>query len=308
MTTLEDMNIEEQTLIEDTELTNAALAVARAAEQVDGVAPLSEQFLLGLSDARLGHRHLLVFEDEQVAAVAGIDGDTAELVVHPDHRRRGLGTALHRRLSETVPGLQVWAHGDLPAAQALAAREDLRTTRELLVMAITGQALADAERFAAPAGYVALSLVESRAEFGADQVDQAWLAANNDAFSWHPEQGGWDADRLARAQQVDWFSDRDVLFLWDRQAEVPQLAGFHWTKWHTEETPAFGEVYVVGLAADYRGRGLGAPILLLGLDHLRDKGAGKIILYVEADNAAAVKVYQHSGFIVAERHTVYARS
>lgn len=306
MTTLEDMNIEEQTLTEDTELAKAALALTRAAEQVDGVAPLSEQFLLGLSDARLEHRHLLAFQGDQLTAVAGIDGETAELVVHPDHRRGGVGTALYQHLSKLVTGLQVWAHGDLAGAKALAARQDLQVTRELLVMAITGQALENAERFAPPAGYEALDLAASREKIGADQVDQSWLAANNDAFSWHPEQGGWDANRLARAQEVDWFSDRDVLFLWDRQTDTPQLAGFHWTKWHTEETPAFGEVYVVGLSADYRGRGLGAPILLLGLDHLRDKGADKIILYVEADNAAAVKVYQNSGFVVAERHTVYA--
>lgn len=306
LATLGDMIIEERTLTEDADLAQKALALARAAEQADGVAPLSEQFVLGITDARLAHRHLVALDGGRLIAVAALEGEIAELVVDPGHRRAGIGTQLYRRVREVVPGLQTWAHGDLPGARALAGRQGLKVTRELLVLEITGRALDDASRFTAPADFAAVDLHRSREKFGAAKVDQAWLDANNDAFSWHPEQGGWDLERLERAQEVDWFSDRDVLFLWDEQSGPPRLAGFHWTKWHDEETPGFGEVYVVGLAADYRGRGLGTPILLLGLDHLRAKGAERIILYVEADNAAAVKVYQNSGFAVAERHTVYA--
>ncbi|MGD7001374.1 mycothiol synthase [Corynebacterium halotolerans] len=302
------MNIEQRNLSEDPALGKQALAVARAAEAADGVAPLSEQFLLGISDPRVGHRHIVVFDGDEMVAVAGLEGDTAELVVHPERRRSGVGTMLYRRLRLAHRGLQVWAHGNLPGARALAAQEQLNTVRELLVFQIEEPALRDAAQFSVPEGFQVADLHDSREQFGTDKVDRDWLQANNDAFAWHPEQGGWDLERLARAQEAEWFSDRDVLFLWDTHGERAELAGFHWTKWHTEETPAFGEVYVVGLAAAYRGRGLGGPILQLGLEHLQRRGAEKVILYVEADNEAAVKVYRNAGFTVSEQHTVYAPS
>lgn len=296
-------------LTEDRTLGAQAETLVDAAEQADGVAPFSEQFLLGLHDPRLGHHHLVVLDEDRLLAVAGIEGDTAELVVHPQYRRRGVGAALYDALEREIPGINVWAHGDLAGARALAEKKQLQVTRELLVFEITGKDLARAAEFEAPEGFSVANLADSRQRSGVEAVNQAWLAANNDAFSWHPEQGGWDLDRLERAQEVDWFRAEDVLFLWDEKGEEPQLAGFHWTKWHHSEDPEFGEVYVVGLAADYRGRGLGAPVLKLGLAHLHENcRADRVILYVEADNTAAVKVYQNSGFSVAERHIVYTKS
>ncbi|QGU08204.1 Mycothiol acetyltransferase [Corynebacterium occultum] len=306
MTNLGDMNIEMRVLDEDPALAEQAKALAAEAARVDGVAPISEQFLLGLQDPRLGHRHLVALVDGVVAGYAAIEEATAELVVSPDHRRRGIGESLYRELSRQIPGVQVWAHGNTPAAQGLAKKMDLERVRELLVMGVVEPALAAAAAYRLPAGFVVEDLAQSRAGRGAELVDQAWLEANNDAFSWHPEQGGWDRAKLSRAQEVDWFRAEDVLFLWDERGAEPVLAGFHWTKWHTGEEPALGEVYVVGLAAGHRGQGLGGTILSIGLAHLLRRGVGRVILYVEADNAAAVKVYQNSGFDIVEQHIVFA--
>lgn len=299
------MEIQTLTLPDHPELAARAAEIAAHAERVDGVAPLSEQFLLGLTDARPGHRHHLALEDGHLVGVAAVEGESAELVVDPGHRRRGIGTAL----LEQIGAVDVWAHGDLPAARALAGGQDRQVTRRLLVMALAGQALTTAARFTEPGGLRAGSLAESVARFGREGVEQAWLRVNNDAFSWHPEQGGWDLARLHRAAEAEWFSEEDVLFLWDGEATgegLPPLVGFHWTKWHTEEEPAFGEVYVVGLSSDYRGRGLGDPLLRLGLAHLVGKGAERVILYVEADNGPAVRTYENLGFTVAEEHAVYS--
>lgn len=291
----------------DTELSEQAKAVTEAATKVDGVAPFSEQFLLGLEDPRLEHRHLVALIETRVVGLAGIEGDTAELVVSPEHRRQGIGAELYAELRRQIPDVQIWAHGNLPAAQALATSQGLTVVRELLVMGIEEPALTAAAEYETPEGFSVADLAQSRVRLGTEMVENAWLAANNDAFSWHPEQGGWDLDRLTRAQEADWFRDTDVLFLWDERGVDPVLAGFHWTKWHIEEEPAFGEVYVVGLAKDYRGRGLGGDILSLGLAHLRSRGAGRVILYVEADNHAAVKVYQNSGFVIVEQHSVFSQ-
>ncbi|MDO5670554.1 MAG: mycothiol synthase [Corynebacterium sp.] len=275
-----------------------ARALLAAAADTDGIDALSEQFVLGLEDARLGHRHLAAHIDGQVVGLAARDGSAWEMVVDPAYRRRGIGTAL----LEALGAEDVWAHGNLPAAQALARAQGRSMTRRLLVMSIEGQALREAALFPAREDVQALDLPGSVERFGREKVEQAWLTANNEAFSWHPEQGGWDRARLSRAQEAEWFAEEDVLFLWAGE----QLAGFHWTKWHTEESPEYGEVYVVGLASAFRGRGLGGPLLRLGLEHMVGKGARRVILYVEADNEPAVKVYEDLGFTVAEEHVVWS--
>ncbi|WJY90421.1 mycothiol synthase [Corynebacterium confusum] len=294
-------------LPDDAATARAVAALARDAAQADGVAPLSEQFLAGLEDARLGHTHTLLWVGEDLAGVAADDGDSAELFVAPDYRGHGGGKALLAELGDRP----VWAHGNLPAAQHLVTAAGRAVERELLVMAVQGDLLSSAAAFSAvdAPGLQSLDYPAAAERFGAAAVDRAWLAVNNEAFSWHPEQGGWDAERLERGKDNSWFDPADVLFLWDTRGAEPTLAGFHWTKWHspatTEEDESFGEVYVIGLAASYRGQGLSRPLLALGLQRMQDKGADKVILYVEADNAAAVRSYEKAGFEVAERHCVY---
>ncbi|WP_301200193.1 mycothiol synthase, partial [Corynebacterium stationis] len=156
---------------------------------------------------------------------------------------------------------------------------------------------------------VVANYARSVERFGKEHVEKQWLKSNNQAFSWHPEQGGWDIERLHRGMEPDWFDEEDVIFFWDVPADsaqqLPEMAGFHWTKWHDEVSPGFGEVYVVGLSDDYRGRRLGGPLLNAGLQRMVEKGATRVILYVEADNEPAVKAYERLGFKIAENHVVY---
>ncbi len=282
------------------ELADQVEALAAETEKADGIAPLSEEFLNGLRDERLKHVHYLAREDDNIVGVAALNGDNVELFVVPDKRRQGIGRKLYQSID--VDGLQAWAHGNLSGAQALAKKEGLKVTRKLLVMAIDGADLKDAATLN-DVPLTPLNYSQAVEQMGREDVEKQWLQANNEAFSWHPEQGGWGLDRLHRGMEAEWFDPEDVLFLWD---SGEKLAGFHWTKWHTEETPGFGEVYVVGLAKDYRGRGLGDPLLRIGLARMVEKGAERVILYVEADNEPAVKAYEKLGFYVAEEHCVWA--
>jgi mycothiol synthase len=107
-----------------------------------------------------------------------------------------------------------------------------------------------------------------------------------------------------------------------------RLAGFCWTKVHQAPSPsparssparssparsssarsssarsssdgrALGEIYVVAVDPDFAGRGLGRQLTLAGLDHLASKGVTEAMLYVDATNMPAVKLYVELGFTV----------
>ena len=74
---------------------------------------------------------------------------------------------------------------------------------------------------------------------------------------------------------------------------------------HPDET---GEVYVVGLDSSYRRKGLGDPLLRIGLRHLVDEGSTEVKLYVEGDNHAAVARYENLGFLTVQKHIVYQQN
>ena len=276
---------------------NTVRPVLSAAESADGVAAFSEAFERGLDDDSLNHTHLIVEKSGAPVAVAGIAPDgSVEMVVHPEHRRAGHGRALVEAARERNTDAGFWAHGDLPAAQELAAAFGMKKVRELLVM---GTVLDDDTAPAdVSAPYELVAYPELVERWGRGVVDKRWLEVNNDAFSWHPEQGGWDIEQLHRAMDTDWFDPSGLLFL----VAGEEIAGFHWTKRHPDGT---GEVYVVGLASAHRGEGMGGPLVQVGLSYLKNAGSSQVILYVESDNEAAVKRYRQLGFEIREQHVVY---
>ncbi|GAB3086538.1 mycothiol synthase [Corynebacterium aquatimens] len=332
-------------LASDSRVRSEADELLARIEKQDRVAAFSEAFLAGMREARWSHEHFLALIDDTLVGIAGLSPDgSAELAVEPTARGRGIGTTLakavlkHHEARDNDGGnngdasLGFWAHGNLPAAQSVANRLDLTPRRTLLVMEIEGEALdaitdddawAKTQAELAEQGLGLETYGEAVDKYGANAVDRAWLAVNNDAFSWHPEQGGWDIERLRAGMNTQWFDPHGVILLWDfaghesGDGEPATLVGFHWTKMHVadseagaagDEHGAKGEVYVVGLSSAYRGRGLGDPLMRAGLVSLRKRGdVSRVVLYVEEDNKPAVARYRQLGFTVVEHHVVYAR-
>ena len=136
--------------------------------------------------------------------------------------------------------------------------------------------------------------------------DAELLRVNNAAFDWHPEQGGQSAEDLAETMSAPWF-DPAGLFLAFDAADAARLLGFHWTKVHG---PLLGEVYVVGVDPGAQGRGLGRLLTAVGMAYLADRLGpdAQVLLYVEADNTAAVRTYLGLGFTEYRVDTAYAPS
>jgi mycothiol synthase len=133
---------------------------------------------------------------------------------------------------------------------------------------------------------------------GAD--DEAFLAVNNRAFRWHPDQSGWTAADLRAAEAEPWF-DAEGFLLHERAG---RLAGFCWTKVHpaTDVDPALGEIYVIAADPDFTGIGLGRALTLAGLDHLARQGLTVGMLHVEGTNVAARGLYDALGFTLHSAH------
>lgn len=268
--------------------------LVRRSTDADGTAPVGEDLLLGLEGS--GHRHLLRPAVPPFAGYAGLAPDgSAELTVDPAQRGQGMGTELAETVLAHEPSARLWAHGDLPAAQSVAARLGLTRVRELLVLR---RALAGVDPAPeAPEGYRLRTFVPG-------QDEPALLAVNAAAFVDHPEQGRLDEAGLARRTSQPWFDPEGLFLVEDTDGD---LAAFHWTK--VEDADAgVGEVYVVGVSPAHQGRGLGGYATAVGLAHLAGLGLGTVELYVEGDNEPALATYRRAGFERHAVHSMYART
>ncbi|MBY8866718.1 mycothiol synthase [Streptomyces sennicomposti] len=281
------------------EQADAVLELLAAAAREDGRQAVSEQGRLQLRGGpREGVSHLLLSVDGQLVGYAQledtdpVEAPAAELVVHPAHRGHGHGRALGSALlAASGKRLRVWAHGGHSAARHLAQVLGLTLFRELRQMR---RPLTDFElpEPTLPEGVTVRTFVPG-------QDDAAWLAVNAEAFAHHPEQGSLTQRDLDDRKAQPWF-DPDGFFLAERAG---RLVGFHWTKAHAEER--LGEVYVVGVRPGAQGGGLGKALTIIGLRHLAAAGLPTAMLYVDADNKAAVAVYERLGFTTYETDLMY---
>ena len=292
---------------------NKVLALIASATDVDGIPPVAEHVLLHLRHG--GDKedfHLLAEENGEVLGYAHLDltdeveGPSAELVVSPAHRSKGIGEKLIASVkSYAGEKLRLWSHGDLPGAKNLAEKNGLKHSRTVIQMR---RSLTDP-----------IPEIDSKIpirSFLPEIDNESWLKLNNDAFQGHPEQSNWNGRDLAIRTKEDWFNPKGFLI-----AEIEGvLAGFCWTKVHGGHThkhsdgesehdhDPIGEIYIMGVNPKFQGRGIGKAVTIAGLKHLRYEGIFSAMLYVDANNTGAINLYTSLGFKEWGRDVLYRYS
>ena len=290
-------------------LQEQVLSLINIAQEFDNTPAIAEHVLLHLRHGGdKADSHLVLQKDNQVIAYAHLDktdqvaGPSVELVIHPEHRRSGIGTQLLKSAIDICgQKMRLWSHGDLPAARLLAQSNNFIKVRTVIQMS---KDLTEVSP---------INTDYQIRSFLPDLDNQAWLTLNNQAFANHPEQGNWSEADLSIRVNEDWFDEKGFFVAQDKD----QLIGFCWTKIHgghshTHETDSdqhdhdpIGEIYVMAVSKEYEGRSIGKALTITGLNYLKYQGLSSAMLYVDEDNQIAVNLYKTLGFVESGKDVLY---
>jgi len=223
-------------------------------------------------------------------------------LIHPAHRRRGLATKLHgyamnRARELGVKLVQVNIAQDNIIAKNLLSKLGFRFARIFLEVRVN----------------------ISRA---------CWQDTNRTALQFcHLHRG--EEDKLAQIQNRSFAGlwgynpntteeiiyylglancyPEDVILAYDGD----RIVGYCWTRIHSVETTTDerkGQIHMLGVDPEYRGKGIGKQVLLAGLFHLKSKGLQVVELTVDSRNQAARSLYRSVGFKVLASNLWYEKT
>lgn len=263
---------------------------------------MRRSFALGGPDAETEADHVAavarMVEDPGRAAVACEDGtvvgyvwpDGAMLEVDPPHRRRGHGRRLldaGRAIAAGDGGrvLELWVPATGPGA-AFAPAVGMRRRASMFLMALPAGEAAPA---AGPNPGVEVRPVRP----GID--DAAYASLVQACFADHPSPMRLDEATIARAHARPGFDASLVEVAFDPGSpEAP--VGFCRSVLADGPAGGPGDVALLGVLPSHRGRGIGAWLLARAVERLRARGAGDVLLVVDAQNRSALGLYASAGF------------
>jgi mycothiol synthase len=304
----------------------AFVGIVRAANQADRV---EERTSLGALRNWAGHPSDS-FNAERDIVVAAVDGEPvaygwtkwvdastgsrdyiAAGHVHPNWRRRGLGTAILQRNEAHLRDIAAGHEIDRPRLHAAFAPERRLGAVALLLgngygpvryfFDMVRPTLEDIRITDLPAG------IEIRPVAGRQQLRQLF-DADVEAFKDH--WGGFDD---SDASFEGWLTDPDYdheLFLvaWDGDEIAGAVTNVIVHHENEELGRRRGLLDSVFVRRPWRGRGLAAALVSRSLQLLRERGMDSAWLGVDADNPnGALRLYENAGFAVDARGTAYRK-
>jgi mycothiol synthase len=214
-----------------------------------------------------------------------------ELMIHPDHRRRGHGRRivagwLVRLRAAGTPELVL--HGpDTPAAAGFIAALGFVRRSSLYHFELARDIAVPGPAFPAD-----VTIRTYR-----DEDLPAYLALARSSFADHPTPLSFTEAIVARAHSLPDFDPTGILLVFPVGQPATPIA---WAKAGHEVSDETGErrgfVSFIGVLPAWRGRGLGRELLRWAIAHGRAAGAGTIDLNVEAANERALALYRTTGF------------
>jgi mycothiol synthase len=226
-----------------------------------------------------------------------------DCLVHPEQRRKGLGTDLFHRASGRaremgarvvhVPVLE-----DNVAAKGLLVKLGFGFVRRFLELKRELSELHSLAAEQGPLGNRHLQLGEE------DKLAEIQNRSFAGTWGYNPTA----VEDIVYLLSLTGRSPEDVILI----CEGDRPVGYCWTLVDPEASAGaskkMGRIYMLGVDPDYRGRGIGKRALLAGLAHLKSKGIEVAELTVDSQNAAACALYESGGFRVSSTSAWYEKA
>lgn len=212
------------------------------------------------------------------------------IVVHPDARRRGIGTLLLRRLEAQAPthgvALQCNCSAGWSAGRQFLERFGFEIARRHLEMELRDPR---ARPFRLPGGCVIRPLD------GTASDDAEWLRLDHEGYADDPDAQQPTPKDLATRGMEHGFR------LWLLERDGSAIGFLHAT------SGSRARIHSLVVEPAFRGRGLGGALMLHAIEALRRDGAVALMLGVRTENAPAVELYERLGFAVVEETETWRR-
>jgi len=212
--------------------------------------------------------------------------------IRPEHRRRGLATrlvgcAINRAKELGVKVAHVNIVEDNVVAQRVLSRLNFSLIRRFLELRldIADVHWTDTNQAALECRYL------QRGE--EDKLTQIQNRAFAGTWGYNPN----TVEEITYRTNLSTCSPEDIVLIY----EGDKVIGYCWTGVAGEggaTSERKGQIFMLGVDPDYRGKGIGKRVLLAGLAHLKSKSLQVAELTVDSENKAACALYKSAGFKV----------
>jgi len=221
-----------------------------------------------------------------------------DCLVHPQHRRKGLAKELSyygiRRAKELgARVVHVNITQDNVAAKNLLSELGFEPVRRFfeLRLQLSKARLPDVERTA---------LLYHHLQCGEeDELAQIQNCSFADTWGYNPN----TTEEIVYRVNLSNCSPRDVILA----SEEDKPIGYCWTRIKMEKGASKGQIYMLGVDPNHRGRGIGRLLLLAGLSYLTSRGVAVAELTVDSQNRVASALYKSVGFKISSTTLWYEK-